>query len=99
MPLLRAIRRAKIPDDLRREFERYGQDLIAQGLAQPQAASYTGPFFGLISKHGTEAVEWLTERRDIHERREDRLEVLEWAILLFVVLGVLTDGVILLLHR
>jgi hypothetical protein len=39
---------------------------------------------------------WLTERQDIHERREDRLETAEWAILIFVIVGVLADIAIVL---
>jgi hypothetical protein len=96
MPLLRSIRRADIPPELRTEFERYGEILIAMGLSQPQAASYSGPFFALISSHGNEAAAWLTERRDLDERRENRLELVGWAILLFVVIGVLADIAILL---
>jgi hypothetical protein len=33
----------------------------------------------------------LTERGDLNERRENRQETVEWAILLFVVLGVVLD--------
>jgi hypothetical protein len=44
------------------------------------------------------AREWLTERADSHERREQRLETIEWAILIFVVLAVIVD-VVLLCHQ
>jgi hypothetical protein len=42
-----------------------------------------------------EIVQWLRERRDTAERREDRLETVEWAILIFVVMGVAADIAIL----
>jgi hypothetical protein len=42
-------------------------------------------------------MEWLTERRDIHERREQRLETAEWAILIWVVVGVIAD-IIVVMH-
>ena len=38
-----------------------------------------------------DALPWLTEQVDQHERREDRLETVEWAILIFVVVGVAVD--------
>jgi hypothetical protein len=38
------------------------------------------------------ALDWLTERQDIHERGEDRLETVEWAILIFVVVGVIVES-------
>ena len=41
--------------------------------------------------HWREAVLWLRERQDIHARREDRLETVEWAILIFVIVGVVAD--------
>lgn len=40
---------------------------------------------------------WLTERADLTERREARLETVEWAVLIFVAIGVVAD-IVLLLH-
>jgi prepilin-type processing-associated H-X9-DG protein len=37
------------------------------------------------------AQEWLTERASIHARHEWRMERVEWAILIFVVVGVFAD--------
>ena len=37
------------------------------------------------------ATRWLTERGDVKEQHEDRLETVEWAILIFVFLGVIAD--------
>jgi hypothetical protein len=44
-----------------------------------------------VIKH---AQEWLTERADLRARHEWRLERLEWAILIFVILGVVADFVL-----
>ena len=41
------------------------------------------------------ARDWLTERGDVHARREQRLETVEWAILVFVIIAVIVDVVLL----
>ena len=38
------------------------------------------------------ATEWLTERGDSREQHEQRVETVEWAILIFVILGVIADA-------
>jgi hypothetical protein len=43
---------------------------------------------GLGQQKRQEIVEWLRERRDAAALHEDRVETVEWAILVFVVLGV-----------
>jgi hypothetical protein len=87
----RKVRRAAIPEPLRTQFERYGEDVLAHALAV--GAHYTqGPeLLNIMSGDRSPIMAWLTERRDIHERREDRLETAEWAILIFVIIGVLAD--------
>lgn len=42
---------------------------------------------------------WLRERRDIAAQHEDRVETVEWAILIFVAVGVVLDVVRLLIGR
>jgi beta-lactamase regulating signal transducer with metallopeptidase domain len=88
----RKVRRAEISDKLRTDFERYGETMIALALANPAIADYSGSFFAQIKNEHKAALDWLTERRDIHERREDRLETVEIAILIFVVLGVIVES-------
>lgn len=44
------------------------------------------------------ATAWLTERADLAERREDRLETVEWAVLIFVAVGVIADVLLVLQH-
>jgi hypothetical protein len=65
--------------------------MISMALASGLPALGAGPLAGLLQNQWKAALEWLTERRDIHERREDRLETVEWAILIFVIVGVLAD--------
>lgn len=55
----------------------------------------------MIKKHVVTidaATAWLTERADLRERREDRIEMVEWAVLIFVVLGVIVDIALLFRH-
>src|SRR5690242_11424807 len=88
----RKVRRAKISDDLRATFERYGEDVLAHAVAVGSYSSAQGPeLIELLQGSKSQIMAWLTERRDIHERREDRLETVEVAILFAVIIGVLAD--------
>ena len=40
------------------------------------------------------AIAWLTERGDLQEQRKQRLETLEWGILIFVIVGVILDALL-----
>jgi hypothetical protein len=40
----------------------------------------------------SEATAWLTERGDVREQREQRLETAEWAIVIFAVGAVLAEA-------
>jgi hypothetical protein len=40
------------------------------------------------------AQQWLTERADVRARHEWRMERVEWAVLIFVILGVIADFVL-----
>jgi hypothetical protein len=87
-PLMRfKVRNAAIPKELRDHFERYGETIIATALATAPRP----PLLGLDG-HEEEALKWLTERSDGRERKETRIELLEWGILIFVVLGVLVES-------
>ena len=46
----------------------------------------------VVFDHSEDAAAWLRERRDLQERHETRLEICEWAILIFVVLSVIVEG-------
>jgi hypothetical protein len=54
---------------------------------------------GLSRMKRPEVLAWLQERRDIATRHEDRLETVEWAILIFVTVGVILDVVRLYIGR
>lgn len=92
------IRKANIEQTDRDLFERIGELTIRIVLTsgfQPATEELQSIYNNPDKKQ--KAQEWLTEKADIHERREDRLETVEWAILIFVVVGVLVD--VLLLFR
>ena len=80
----RKVRYADISKTSRDLFERFGETIIASIVA--------GGFTPLVpefqpiytDEHMIEdALRWLTERGDLHEQREQRLETVEWAILIF----------------
>jgi hypothetical protein len=86
------IRRANIPTDVRPAFEETGHISVAAELAEkfPPAKPILRDKYvdGDIKKYGQE---WIRERSDRDERHEDRVETVEWVILIFVVLGVVLD--------
>jgi hypothetical protein len=98
MPLWRKVRKANIPEADRDTFERFGEivivSLLTSGLTP--VAKELQAFYGVEEKERNVKA-WLTERGDSQERREQRLEFVEWAILVFVGVSVIVD--ILLLWR
>jgi hypothetical protein len=74
-------------------FEVYGETMIAMVMATREEKNRGGLN---ITQHGGDALAWLRERHDVYARREDRLETVEWAILLFVAFSLLTDVVIMI---
>jgi hypothetical protein len=87
----RKVRRATIPAELRERFELYGETLMALAIESGDATRIGAELAGLGQQKRQEIVEWLRERRDLEECHEDRLETVEWAILIFVAIGVLAD--------
>jgi hypothetical protein len=88
----RKVRYATIPKESRDIFERFGESTIGNvvtGFAGQRVAELdlicTDP------NRRTEATAWLTERGDLRELHEQRLETVEWAILIFVMAGVILD--------
>jgi len=85
------VRRAnKILRDVRDELERYGELAVATALARAFDVQ-SSPMFDLARTHRDHALAWLTERRDIAERKEQRMETVECEILIFVIFGVVID--------
>ncbi len=96
----REIRRASISKSSRDIFERFGEAVIGIVLAgnlQPRAPELQ-KLYGDMGPTLKDATAWLTERGDSQEQREQRMETVEWAVLMFVVLGVIVEGVQ-LFHR
>jgi hypothetical protein len=95
----RRVRKAAISQSDRDLFERYGETVVALLLAN-HMSSYSTKTVGfhevLVSEEAATA--WLTERGDTRERQEQRLETVEWAVLIFVAVGVVAD-IFLLLHH
>jgi hypothetical protein len=92
----RKVRRAQIPDDVRDAFEQTGRFGVAAELADdfpPARAILHDKNYvdGHIKQYGRD---WMREQVDREEHREDRLETVEWAILIFVVVGVVADCLI-----
>jgi hypothetical protein len=94
---LRKVRRANISQELRDDLERFGETVIAGALVLGPHSSDDKPLYALVNNHQPESLAWLTERRDIAERKEQRVETVEVAVLIFVVVGVIVD-VLLLYH-
>jgi hypothetical protein len=83
---------AIIPEPERKLFEQVGETGIQLTLAggfnprsQELGELYKDP------ERVKYAQQWLTERADIHARHEWRMERVEWAILIFVAVGVFAD--------
>jgi hypothetical protein len=68
----RTIRRANIPQDLRDEFERLGDQMVVGALVVPLDVP-TSFLHDIRDKHRAEALARLQEQRDAQERRHDRL--------------------------
>jgi len=89
---LRTVRKANISKEDRDLFERYGEAVIGSVLASglhPRAPELMAIYAGVGKVE--QARDWLTERADFHERREQRVEAVEWAVLIFVVVSVVVE--------
>jgi len=94
------IRRTDIPPELRERFEYYGETLLTlASQTEPNPNMLGVELAGLSRMKREEISSWLRERRDIAAQHEDRLETVEWAILIFVAVGVVLDVVHLLIGR
>ena len=87
----RKVRYADIPAELRDRFELFGEDVLAHAVGAGEHSSKGAELDGLLQQKRREILDWLRERRDIEERDARRMAAVEWAILIFVVLGVILD--------
>lgn len=86
------LRKADIPNDKREIFARYGEtglQLMIIGGIHPALPDLVDIYQNKDSVK--QAQDWLTERADERARHEWRMELLEWAILIFLIIGVFAD--------
>ena len=77
--------------ELHESFERYGQTLMAIAIASGDANRIDPKLANLGQKHHEEIVAWLRERRDMEARRHDRLETVEWSVLVMAFASVIAS--------
>ena len=88
----RRVRRANIPADVRQACEMFGPAVLSVAIAGHITSMSDGhDFYIFFRNNRAEILEWLREQREIQERRENRRETVEWAIMIFAASGVLTD--------
>jgi hypothetical protein len=75
----RKVTRANITPEFRNTLELYGETVIAVAMGDADIQQKGGPVAEILRTNFQPARDWLRERRDLHERREDRLETVEWA--------------------
>lgn len=90
------IRQAEIDGNLRLSFDLYGEQVVALVLGLGSLPHGTQPVLiaqatTIVLMNQEPARKWLLEKHDLAERHATRLEICEWAILLFVIFGVILD--------
>lgn len=94
----RKVQKADISAQRRQLFEQCGVTTIQLTLASghtPASALLRGIYIN-AENLGSDAEIWLIEQADKHANKEWRIEIAEWAVLLFVFLGVIVDFLLLL---
>lgn len=94
------IRPAKIPEADRRDFERFGETVVGYAVLFGDRFPTSSPLYRVYTDYQTKtnAMDWLAERAHANARREERVEAVEWAVLIFVAVGVVAD-ILLVLHH
>jgi hypothetical protein len=90
------VRKANIPPYLRDELEALGEQVmaLAMGLGVMKGGGLgTAPEMPTLAmmlayQNNEQIKAWLQEKRDQAEYRETRLEIVEWAILIFLIVSV-----------
>jgi hypothetical protein len=88
--------RANIPDDLRTQFEEFGEMVVAQIMGRPLTHAPEPQNVGVpvwAKDNRKEALAWLREQHHIEDRRRTISECMELAILLFVIAETVTSGI------
>jgi hypothetical protein len=92
------VRRAEISADIRQAFEDTGEYAVQSELSQnypPAKVILCDKYADGVIKTAGQA--WIREQFDRKARREGRLETVEVAILIFVVIGVIAD-ILIVIH-
>jgi hypothetical protein len=89
----RNVRKANIPKDHRDLFERYGETVIQLTITSGHSPASTDlvPVYNDYKNARRHAEAWLSEMGDRRSNKEWRLEFVDWAILIFVIVGVFAD--------
>jgi hypothetical protein len=77
----RKVKRANIPLEIRREFERHGDLAIQMALTHPFDVP-TSPLHSVRKEHREYALAWLEEQREAIKRQESRRY--RWILLLTI---------------
>ena len=94
----RKVRRANLTQEQRDQFELLGEDVLAHAVGAGEHSSKGADLDKLLREKRQEILEWLQERRDSSERRDDQSETIKLAILIFVILGVIVELSVLLVN-
>ena len=94
----RNVRKANISPGHRDLFERYGETVIQLTITSGHspASADLNPVYNNHKNARSDAEAWLAEVGDRKANKEWRIEVAEWAVLVFVILGVIVDCLLLL---
>jgi hypothetical protein len=85
------VNRVEIPSGIRAIFELYGFQNVSFALVMGQPGPAVGILLKTVNENPNETKLWLKEQRQLIERDEWRREMLEWAVLIFVVMGTVTE--------
>jgi len=90
----RNVRKAEnIPQEHRDLFERCGETVVQLTVTSGHTPASTDlqRIYNNVDHARSSAEVWLTEMGDRRANKERRLEFVEWAILIFVIVGVFAD--------
>jgi hypothetical protein len=89
----RAVRTARIPQNQRDMFERYGVAVIQLTITSGfnPASEDLRQIYNDVNDARLNAEAWLIEQVGRQANKEWRLEIVDWAILIFVIVGVFAD--------
>ena len=90
------VTRAEIPHGIRSVFELHGFQNVSFAYVMGQPGPAVGTLLKTVNENGKETLLWLKEQRQLIERDEWRREMLEWAVLVFVIAGTVTELAMLL---